>query len=104
MQLYQPQASSVEGIFPDYQLNQEAMNELKMLLKIQFKKEYLLCKTGDTKNRVHDFQKCKTIRSFILAISNETTTLYNAGNDGVNLKPLRLMIWKNIQHQNFKKK
>ena len=29
MQLYQPQASSVEGIFPDYQLNQEAMNELK---------------------------------------------------------------------------
>ena len=34
MQQYQPQTSSIEDIFPNYQLNQEAMNELKSLLKL----------------------------------------------------------------------
>ena len=80
---------SIEDLFLRDQLNQEALNKLEELVKLEQKisKEVLLHKFGDTnKVKMYDIQKLGTMWSTGVVISNGIITLDNVVDDQANLK------------------
>ena len=79
----------IEDLFLRDQLNQEAINELEELVKLEQKisKEVLLHKFGDTKKaKMYDIRKLGTMWSTGVGISNGIITLDNVVDDQANLK------------------
>ena len=79
----QPQIKLIEDLLPRDQLNQEAINELQKLIKIEQKisREDLVYKTVDSKKEmIYDFQIFGTIQSLGVGILNGAITLDHAVN------------------------